>query len=125
MIYNGIPTRLVPSLDGSLFRFHDDSFEPLPFTAETLLSSSFKLPGDSTVVGSKDLRTVGISPSCGKVSQYTKSSILNSDSNSMINLADHHMMSYETFVIVRHITYVTRKAARAVNNTIYTKRMCW
>lgn len=68
MIYNGIPTRLIPSLDGLLFRFQDDSFEPLPFTAETLLSSSFKLPGDSTMVGSKELRTVGLSPNCGEVS---------------------------------------------------------
>lgn len=77
VIYNGIPTRLVPSLDGLLFRFHDDSFEPLPFTAETLLSSSFKLPGDATVVGSKELHTVGVDPSCGKVSVvYQESFIL-------------------------------------------------
>ena len=68
MIYNGISTRLVPSLDGSLFRFHDDMFEPLPFNAETLLSSSFKVAGESTVVvGSKELRTVGLNPHCGQV----------------------------------------------------------
>ena len=57
----------MPSLDGSLFRFQDDSFEPLPFTADTLLSSSFKLPGDSTVVGSKESHTLGVNPSCGEV----------------------------------------------------------
>ncbi|KAF6032957.1 hypothetical protein EB796_008753 [Bugula neritina] len=67
VLYNGIPTRLVPSLDGSLFRFHNEHFEPLPFSAETLLSSSFKLPGDSTMVGSKELRTVGLDPACGQL----------------------------------------------------------
>lgn len=70
VIYNGIPTKIVPSLDGSLFRFHDDMFEPLPFTADTLLSSSFKLTNDATIVGSKELLTVGIDPYCGQVSNY-------------------------------------------------------
>lgn len=66
----------MPSLDGTLFRFHDDMFEPLPFTAETLLASSFKLSGDSTVVGSKELITLGVDPKCGQVNTATKAFLL-------------------------------------------------
>ncbi|XP_067942857.1 eukaryotic translation initiation factor 2-alpha kinase 3-like [Watersipora subatra] len=103
VVYNGMPTRLVPSLDGSLFRFQDESFEPLPFSAETLLSSSFKLAGDSTVVGSKELRTIGLSPTCGDV--YYKC-----DKEGCERVKRHDLQDKDVLV-VKHLTHTVRAAS--------------
>lgn len=43
--------RLVPSLKGTLYRFSGDSLEPLPLSAEQLLSSSFKYTDDLAFAG--------------------------------------------------------------------------
>ncbi|KAG0729798.1 Eukaryotic translation initiation factor 2-alpha kinase [Chionoecetes opilio] len=43
--------RLIPSLDGGLFRFDGEGVEPLPVTADTLLHSSFKFNPDTIFTG--------------------------------------------------------------------------
>lgn len=43
--------RLVPSLSGSLYRFCGDALEPLPLSADQLLSSSHKYSDDLVVAG--------------------------------------------------------------------------
>ena len=67
MMQDGVKTRLIPSLDGALYQFDGENVEALPFTADTLLSSSFKFTDDSTIVGGKEASTFGIDPATGKV----------------------------------------------------------
>ena len=60
--------KVVPSLDGGLFKWNDEEVEPVPFSAETLLSSSFKIYDDLVMVGGKESITYGINARTGKVS---------------------------------------------------------
>ncbi|XP_070540926.1 eukaryotic translation initiation factor 2-alpha kinase 3-like [Ptychodera flava] len=64
---NGRHLRLVPSLDGGLYSWDGDSVEALPFTAESLLKSSFKLSDDSMIVGGKETKTYAISARTGQL----------------------------------------------------------
>ena len=41
--------------------------QPIPFTAESLLGSFYKLPDGSILVGGKEATSCGISPSSGTV----------------------------------------------------------
>lgn len=43
--------RLIPSLDGGIFRFDGEGVEALPVTAETLLHSSFKFNTETIFTG--------------------------------------------------------------------------
>ncbi|XP_055347937.1 eukaryotic translation initiation factor 2-alpha kinase 3-like [Paramacrobiotus metropolitanus] len=70
LVKNGLPIQLIPSLDGSLFSFDGQTIEPLPVSADTLLSSSFKISEDSVVTGGKETVVYGLNPSTGKV-KYT------------------------------------------------------
>lgn len=42
MAHNFKSVRLIPSLNGNLYKFDGDDIEQIPVTAEDLLSSSFK-----------------------------------------------------------------------------------
>ncbi|XP_060083562.1 eukaryotic translation initiation factor 2-alpha kinase 3-like [Ylistrum balloti] len=64
---NGMPTRLIPSLDGGLYQYDGESIEAIPMTVETLLSSSNKLSDKMMMVGSKDIRTYGVNPADGQM----------------------------------------------------------
>lgn len=59
--------RLIPSLDGALYQFDGEKVEAIPVSAESLLSSTYKLGDDSMIVGSKDLRNFGVNLLTGKV----------------------------------------------------------
>ncbi|XP_048249248.1 eukaryotic translation initiation factor 2-alpha kinase 3-like [Haliotis rufescens] len=63
----GVRTRLIPSLDGGLYQYDGDSIEAVPMTAETLLSSSFRLSDNTMMIGGKDIRTYGIDPTTGQI----------------------------------------------------------
>jgi translation initiation factor 2-alpha kinase 3 len=65
---NGVITRLIPSLDGGLYQFDGESVQPVPFNADTLLSSSFRFNDDSTIVGGKHAHSYGIDAQTGQVS---------------------------------------------------------
>lgn len=58
---------LIPSLDGGLYQFNGDKVEPIPFTAESLLGSFYKLPDGSILVGGKEATSCGINPLSGTV----------------------------------------------------------
>ena len=62
--------KVVPSLDGGLFKWNDQEVEPVPFSADTLLSSSFKLYDDMVMVGGKESITYGVNANTGKVRKY-------------------------------------------------------
>ncbi|XP_076368926.1 pancreatic eIF-2alpha kinase [Tachypleus tridentatus] len=59
--------RLIPSLDGSLYKFDGKTVEPVPVTAETLLKSSYKLADDILITGGKEIRSYGIDLRTGKM----------------------------------------------------------
>lgn len=63
----GQRVRLIPSLDGSLYKFNGETVEPLPLTADFLLKSSFKLGDDMVITGGKEARTYGINVHTGQV----------------------------------------------------------
>lgn len=64
---NGMPTRLIPSLNGGLYQYDGESIEAVPMTADTLLSSSNKLNERMMMVGGKDQVSYGVNPATGQV----------------------------------------------------------
>ncbi|KAL3864427.1 hypothetical protein ACJMK2_006111 [Sinanodonta woodiana] len=70
IMHEGIPNRYIPSLDGGLYRYDGESIEAVPMTADTLLSSSFKIMDNTVMIGSKDLKSYGIDPKSGMI-RYT------------------------------------------------------
>ncbi|XP_045123041.1 eukaryotic translation initiation factor 2-alpha kinase 3-like isoform X2 [Portunus trituberculatus] len=59
--------RLIPSLDGGIFRFDGEGVEPLPVTADTLLQSSFKFNPDTIFTGAKVTEVWGLALESGRV----------------------------------------------------------
>lgn len=70
MTHNGKKIRLIPSLDGALYQFDGNKLEALPLSAETLLSTTYRLGDDSMIVGSQDAKNFGIDLHTGKVDIY-------------------------------------------------------
>lgn len=51
MTADGERVRLVPGLDGSLYQMDRNSVSPLPISADTLLSSSYRIAEDTIFSG--------------------------------------------------------------------------
>ncbi|CAN7999569.1 unnamed protein product, partial [Ixodes pacificus] len=66
----GQRVRLIPSLDGSLYKFNGETVEPLPLTADFLLKSSFKLGDDLVITGGKEARSYGINLHTGQAGLF-------------------------------------------------------
>lgn len=49
---NGQWVRMIPSLSGSIYKFDGESVEPIPITADNLLSSSYKYSDELVISGS-------------------------------------------------------------------------
>ncbi|XP_017849156.1 eukaryotic translation initiation factor 2-alpha kinase isoform X2 [Drosophila busckii] len=64
---NGQFVRMIPSLSGGIYKFDGDSIDPIPITAEHLLSSSAKFSDDLVISGGKETRNYGISVRTGKL----------------------------------------------------------
>ncbi|XP_049284341.1 eukaryotic translation initiation factor 2-alpha kinase-like [Anopheles funestus] len=64
---NGKWVRMIPSLGGSLYKFDGDFIEPIPFSAEDLLKSSFKFSDDLVISGGKETRSYGVSMQTGQL----------------------------------------------------------
>ncbi|GFS15480.1 eukaryotic translation initiation factor 2-alpha kinase [Elysia marginata] len=67
MVRNGKKMRLIPSLDGALYQYDGEKVEAIPMSAETLLSSTYRLSDDSMVVGSKDIKNFGVDIKSGQL----------------------------------------------------------
>lgn len=63
----GQRVRLIPSLDGLLYKFNGETVEPLPLSADFLLRSSYRLGDDLVITGGKEARTYGINVHTGQV----------------------------------------------------------
>ncbi|XP_049535341.1 eukaryotic translation initiation factor 2-alpha kinase [Anopheles darlingi] len=64
---NGKWVRMIPSLGGSLYKFDGESIEPIPFSAEDMLKSSFKFSDDLVISGGKETRSYGVSLQTGRL----------------------------------------------------------
>lgn len=64
---NGKYVRMIPSLNGGIYKFDGDSIEAIPVTAEDLLKSSFKFSDDMVISGGKESRSYGINTRTGRV----------------------------------------------------------
>ncbi|RUS80172.1 hypothetical protein EGW08_012061 [Elysia chlorotica] len=67
MVRNGKKMRLIPSLDGALYQYDGEKVEAIPMSAETLLSSTYRLSDDSMVVGSKEIKNFGLDVKTGQL----------------------------------------------------------
>ncbi|RXG72527.1 Eukaryotic translation initiation factor 2-alpha kinase [Armadillidium vulgare] len=59
--------RLIPSMNGGIYRFDGENVETLPVTADTFLHSSFKFNDDTIFAGGKFSEILGIHPHTGEV----------------------------------------------------------
>ena len=84
---NGRPSRLVPSLDGSLYQMDGEGIEPIPLAADLLLTSTYKLTDDASIVGGKEIETYGINISTGKVGRwsFTVNVLVHNNNNNNVN----------------------------------------
>lgn len=64
---NGKYVRMIPSLNGGIYKFDGDSIEAISLTAEDLLKSSFKFSDDMVISGGTEVRTYGINSRTGRV----------------------------------------------------------
>ncbi|KAH8278465.1 hypothetical protein KR018_003841 [Drosophila ironensis] len=64
---NGQFVRMIPSLSGGIYKFDGDSIDPIPITADHLLSSSAKFSDDLVISGGKETRTYGVSVRTGQL----------------------------------------------------------
>ncbi|XP_066590227.1 eukaryotic translation initiation factor 2-alpha kinase-like [Prorops nasuta] len=64
---NGQWVRLIPSLNGKLYKFDGDNLEPIPISTDQFLHSSFRYSDDLIFSGGKETRSYGVSSLTGEV----------------------------------------------------------
>lgn len=64
---DGKTVRLIPSLHGGLYRFDGDAVEAVPFDADQLLKSSFRLADNTVLIGGKETCFSGLDLASGKI----------------------------------------------------------
>jgi eukaryotic translation initiation factor 2-alpha kinase 3 len=64
---NGKMVRMIPSLNGGLYKFDGESIEAVQITADDLLRSSFKFDDELVISGGKETATFGLSARTGHV----------------------------------------------------------
>lgn len=67
MTSNGKYVRMIPSLNGGIYKFDGDSIEAIPVKAEDLLKSSFKFSDDMVISGGQEVRTYGVNCRTGQI----------------------------------------------------------
>jgi serine/threonine protein kinase len=67
IIMKGLPYRMIPSLDGSLYAFNGRQITQLPITADSLLKSSHKVGDDVIAAGRTDSKSFGVRLSDGSL----------------------------------------------------------
>nr|XP_012137915.1 PREDICTED: eukaryotic translation initiation factor 2-alpha kinase isoform X1 [Megachile rotundata]XP_012137916.1 PREDICTED: eukaryotic translation initiation factor 2-alpha kinase isoform X1 [Megachile rotundata] len=64
---NGQWIRLIPSLNGGLYKFDGENLEAIPVSANQLLHSSFRYSDDLVFSGGREVKSYGISSTTGKI----------------------------------------------------------
>lgn len=57
---NGQWVRLIPSLNGGLYKFDGENLEAVPVSVDQLLQSSFRYSDDLIFSGGKETKTYGL-----------------------------------------------------------------
>lgn len=60
--------KLIPSLNGRLYKFNGEVVEPIPLNVDSLLGTSLKMQENMVVTGGKESRTYGIVLETGQIS---------------------------------------------------------
>ena len=107
---NGVPTKLIPSLDGGLYQFDGDGLEPVPLAADMMLSSSFRFNDNTMVVGGKEKETFGIDLSTGQASEEIDQAKLKQSFSckSVLTMFELSLSLYTMFSITSLIFYSCR-----------------
>ncbi|KAF5303410.1 hypothetical protein FQR65_LT08252 [Abscondita terminalis] len=63
---NGQWIRIIPSLSGSLYKFNGATIDPIPISADSLLTSSFRYLDDLAIAGGREVRTYGMMLNSGQ-----------------------------------------------------------
>ncbi|XP_012223213.2 eukaryotic translation initiation factor 2-alpha kinase-like [Linepithema humile] len=64
---NGQWIRLIPSLNGALYKFDGENLENVPISTDQLLRSSYRYSDDLVFSGGKELHSYGVSASTGQI----------------------------------------------------------
>ncbi|XP_011135236.1 eukaryotic translation initiation factor 2-alpha kinase isoform X2 [Harpegnathos saltator] len=64
---NGQWVRLIPSLNGGMYKFDGENLELLPITTDKLLHSSFRYSNDLVFSGGKEVHSYGVHTKTGKI----------------------------------------------------------
>ncbi|KAG5680093.1 hypothetical protein PVAND_009619 [Polypedilum vanderplanki] len=67
MTNQGKSVRMIPSLNGGIYKFDGESVEAIPVNAEDLLKSSFKFKDDIVMSGNQEVKTYGVNCRTGQV----------------------------------------------------------
>ncbi|XP_011632658.1 eukaryotic translation initiation factor 2-alpha kinase-like isoform X2 [Pogonomyrmex barbatus] len=106
---NGQWIRLIPSLDGDLYKFDGENLETLPVTADTLLHSSFRYSDDLVFAGGKVIHSYGVLADTGKILYQCGVSGCNNDTDQQ------RYMEQDVLIIQRHQQTVRAVEARTGN----------
>ncbi|KAJ8680408.1 hypothetical protein QAD02_016195 [Eretmocerus hayati] len=98
---NGQWVRLIPSLNGGLYKFDGENLESVPVSVDQLLQSSFRYSDDLIFSGGKETKTYGVSSSTGKIIYECKMS-------SCSNATDGDNLIEEDVLIIRRHQHTVR-----------------
>ncbi|XP_058791921.1 eukaryotic translation initiation factor 2-alpha kinase-like [Phymastichus coffea] len=98
---NGQWVRLIPSLNGGLYKFDGENLEAVPVSVDQLLQSSFRYSEDIIFSGGKETKTYGISSNTGRILYECKMS-------SCTNATDGESLVEEDILIVRRHQHTIR-----------------
>ncbi|CAF0736643.1 unnamed protein product, partial [Didymodactylos carnosus] len=109
ILRDAISVRLIPSLSGGLYeRYPDGHVEPLPFSADSLLSASFRLDDDSVIVGGKHIETLGLNVHTGRILYMTSSLHGSTHYENKTETLDNEYSSYDPLLVIRRTTQTVR-----------------
>ncbi|XP_011166294.1 eukaryotic translation initiation factor 2-alpha kinase [Solenopsis invicta] len=102
---NGQWVRLIPSLNGGLYKFDGENLETVPLSADQLLHSSFHFSNDLVFSGGKELHSYGVVVDTGEILYDCKVSECN-------NNTDHQYEDRDVLIIQRFQQTVRAVEAR-------------
>ncbi|XP_078578338.1 eukaryotic translation initiation factor 2-alpha kinase 3-like [Branchiostoma floridae x Branchiostoma japonicum] len=108
LMRNGRPMQLIPSLDGGLFQWDGESLEAVPFTADTLVSSTYKMNDDTMLVGGKETKMFGVHAKTGKMQYICTSDGCTNFGNNETEAAHGDSLSEDDVIVVKRLQQTVR-----------------
>ncbi|XP_014483949.1 PREDICTED: eukaryotic translation initiation factor 2-alpha kinase-like [Dinoponera quadriceps] len=98
---NGQWIRLIPSLNGGLYKFDGENLEMLPITTDKLLHSSFRYSNDLIFSGGKESHSYGVHASTGRI-------LYECDVNKCTNYTDGKGYSEQEILVIKRFQHTVR-----------------